>query len=199
MSAPPAEVGRVLPRGLYGMVDVLPGEGLAAAIERARFLIDNGVEAVQLRAKGAAVERVSELAEALVRFVPLLIVNDHPAVAAQIGVWAHLGQEDGPAVAVPFGRSTHTLEQAKNAAGAAYIGFGPVFQTRTKETGYSPRGSGLLLAAVRCSPVPVVAIGGITAGNIDEVRATGAHAWAPISGFWSLREDALALRRLLAR
>lgn len=187
-----------LPRGLYGIVDLLADEDLAAAIDRGRFLVDNGVQAVQLRAKLAPVERVFALVEGLAPFVPVLIVNDHALVAAQIGAWAHLGQEDGPGVSIPFGRSTHTLEQAKNATDATYIGFGPVFQTSTKATGYSPRGPALLREAVRCSPVPVVAIGGITADNIDEVRASGAHAWAPISGLWSLRNDALALRQLLA-
>ncbi len=193
-----------LPRGLYGMLDVAPGEPDQAVIDRARFLVDHGVLAVQLRAKHHTVEAVGRIAARLVSVAPRLIVNDHVEIARELGAWVHLGQSDGPDPAdlhragLPYGRSTHTLDQVADADHACYVGFGPVFATNTKATGYSPRGLLALAAAVRTSRVPVVAIGGIHVGNIDAVRATGVHAWAPISGFWDNRADEAALRRLLS-
>lgn len=191
-----------LPRGLYGIVDVAREERDEAVLDRARFLVDHGVSAVQLRAKHHAADAVEGLATRLLDLVPLLIVNDHADIALRLGVWAHLGQEDLQDVAgggeLPHGLSTHTLDQVRRPGSACYIGFGPVFGTQTKATGYLARGTALLAEAVRLSSVPVVAIGGIHVGNIDEVRATGVHAWAPISGFWDRCTDEAALRRLLS-
>lgn len=193
-----------LPRGLYGIVDVAREEADEAVLDRARFLVDHGVSAVQLRAKHHAADAVEGLATRLLDLVPLLIVNDHADIALRLGVWAHLGQEDAQNVAklrggeLLHGRSTHTLDQIRSPGSACYVGFGPVFGTQTKATGYPARGTALLAEAVQRSSVPVVAIGGIHVANIDEVRATGVHAWAPISGFWERRTDEAALRRLLS-
>lgn len=191
-----------LPRGLYGMVDAAIGEPIGAIEERTRFLVDLGVAAVQLRAKGWPVDAVRRAAARLRPLVPILIVNDHVAVAVELDAWTHVGQGDGPAPSIPHGRSTHTLAElalalAPTPPTLAYVGFGPVFPTSTKDTGFDGRGTELLSEAVRRSTVPVVAIGGITPDNVDQVRATGAWAWAPISGFWAARGDPLRLRRLL--
>ncbi len=185
-----------LPRGLYGMLDVPYDEPERDTLDRALFLTDRGVQAIQLRAKHLDLDGIAGLAERLVRTVPLLIVNDHVPLAAALGVWAHVGQEDGPDPGVPFGRSTHTTAQVERPGAATYVGYGPVFGSTTKATGYAARGVDGLRAAVLASRIPVVAIGGITAENIDAVRATGVHAWAPISGFWSIRADRAALDRL---
>lgn len=191
-----------LPRGLYGMVDAERGEAEQAIIDRALFLVDMGVRAVQVRAKHHISDSVLSVAARLVDRVPLLIINDHSHVAFTLGggtgkVWAHVGQDDDAHPNVPFGRSTHTVEQVLGCGAASYVGFGPVFETRSKETGYSARGLARLGEAVRVSPVPVVAIGGISVENIDAVRESGVHAWAPIRGLWDRRADGPALRRLL--
>lgn len=192
-----------LPAGLYGMVDAAPAEALSALEDRARFLVDNGVGVVQLRDKHGAESliRMRTLAERCARFVPLLVLNDHAELASELDptgarIWSHVGQEDGPDPRGPFGRSTHTIAQVTSAGAARYIGFGPVFSTATKNTGYGPRGVARLEAAVKASAVPVIAIGGITLENIEAVRATGAHGWAVISGFWDHRNDPAALARL---
>jgi len=191
-----------LPRGLYGMVDAERGEPEQAIIDRALFLVDLGVQAVQVRAKHHISDSVLSLAARLVDRVPLLIINDHSHVAFTLGggtgrVWAHVGQDDDAHPNVPFGRSTHTVEQVLACGAATYVGFGPVFETRSKDTGYSARGLERLAEAVRVSPVPVVAIGGISVENVDAVRECGVHAWAPIRGLWDRQQDGPALRRLL--
>ena len=103
----------------------------------------------------------------------------------------HVGQDDLPAEVTRrllgpgriLGVSTHDREQAEAArlAGADYIGFGPLFPTGTKETGYTARGlEGLreVRAGIR---LPILAIGGITLEAVAEVVAAGATAPAIIS------------------
>ena len=51
-----------------------------------------------------------------------------------------------------------------------YLAFGPVFGTQSKESEYSPRGMEMLREIVsQVAPRPVVAIGGITSGNLAQV------------------------------
>ena len=66
-----------------------------------------------------------------------------------------------------IGVSTHAMEQAKEAedGGADYIGFGPMFGTTTKATGYSARGLEMLRRVREAVTIPIVAIGGITEGE----------------------------------
>ena len=83
-----------------------------------------------------------------------LIVNDRVDIALACEAdGVHLGQEDLPLHAARklmgdkiIGISTHDVEQAREAerGGADYIGFGPMFGTTTKETGYSARGLEML-------------------------------------------------------
>jgi thiamine-phosphate pyrophosphorylase len=80
------------------------------------------------------------------------------------------------------GLSTHSREQIDAALDEPvdYIAVGPVFQTRTKDTGYEPRGLELVRYAA-AKGRPVVAIGGIALKNVSEVLAAGAAAVAVIS------------------
>jgi thiamine-phosphate diphosphorylase len=87
-----------------------------------------------------------------------------------------------------IGVSTHTPGQAQKAqdAGADYIGFGPIFNTATKNAG-TPRGLKALEKTRRQISLPIIAIGGITSGNIAGVLSSGADAAAVVSGI--LRGD----------
>lgn len=192
-----------LPAGLYGMVDPTLGDPRAQLDALGR----EGVGVVQLRCKGWGEDALLALAAYARARVELVIVNDHVRVAREAGAWVHLGQEDGPAPAdVPYGRSCHRLDEVEalprgGAPGAAtlrYIGFGPVFGTATKDTGYGARGVELLAAAVRASPVPVVAIGGIAPTNVGQVAAAGAWGWAVIAGVWAAPDPAAAIHALQA-
>jgi thiamine-phosphate pyrophosphorylase len=122
----------------------------------------------------------------------LFIVNDRLDLALAVGAdGVHVGQDDLPAPLARrllgshliLGVSTHDLTQAAAAAGAGadYIGFGPMFGTRSKETGYTPRGTAMLREVRDTVRIPIVAIGGITLENIGEVVAAGADAPAVIS------------------
>lgn len=168
--------------------DVAP---LAAAF------LDGGARVIQLRAKGLASRGFLEHADELVRAARAhgasIIVNDRVDIAMLSGAsGVHVGQEDlAPAAArrllgpgATIGYSTHTIAQIEAAAAepVSYIAIGPVFGTRTKDTGYDAVGLDLVAEAARRSRGrPVVAIGGITLERAPEVIAAGASSVAVIT------------------
>lgn len=81
-----------------------------------------------------------------------------------------------------IGASTHSPESARAAAGAGadFVTFGPVFMTPAKAKSGSPQGLDGLSAACAAAPVPVFAIGGITAERAKECLDAGAHGVAVI-------------------
>jgi thiamine-phosphate pyrophosphorylase len=123
-----------------------------------------------------------------------------------------VGQDDlPPAQARRFlgneavvGLSTHTVAQVQAALRepVTYLAVGPVFATRTKDTGYDRVGLDFVSAAARLSGgVPVVAIGGITLRNARSVIDAGAAAVAVIGDLLATsdpRGRAQALVRALA-
>lgn len=121
-----------------------------------------------------------------------LVVNDRIDVALAVGAdGVHLGQTDLPlaearriAGSLWIGVSTHDVDQVRAACagGADYLGFGPVFATRTKRNPDPVQGlSGLRAAVAEARGLPVVAIGGITPGDAAAVYAAGAAAICAIS------------------
>lgn len=180
------------PFGLYGMADAGWGDPLS----QARILAEEGVGWVQLRCKDWSDERLLRLGEACMRLGPVVVINDRVEVARKIGARVHLGQEDGPDPEVPFGRSTHDRFQASASGRAEYIGFGPVFASTTKPGEKVARGPARLAEAVFASPVPVVAIGGITVENLAEVKEAGAAAWAVIGAIWGAPDPRSIIRAL---
>lgn len=200
MAEPGKAPVRPLPSRLYVIADV---DALAAAgWETAAFVgacADAGARLFQLRAKALPASTFADLVDAtalrLAGSGSLLLVNDRVDVARVAGAdGVHLGQEDvtpetarvllGPEAAV--GLSTHTPAQieAAGASAATYIAVGPVFDTRTKDTGYAAVGLDLVVEARRrLGPWrPVVAIGGITPDRAAAVIGAGADAVAVIGG-----------------
>jgi len=183
---------------LYAILDadLAHARGLdPLALARAFFV--GGARLVQVRAKSLPSGPYLELCEAMVRagapHEALIVVNDRPDVARLAGAaGVHVGQDDLPAeaarrVAGPHalvGLSTHDASQI--AAGAAtsadYLAVGPVFGTRTKETGYEAVGLDLVRHAVKTGGgKPVVAIGGVTLDTAARAIAAGATSVAVIS------------------
>jgi len=157
--------------------------------------ISAGVQTVQLRDK--SMTKRDLYAEALkVRDLTLkhkvkFIINDYIDIAMAVKAdGVHLGQDDMPIKEARrivgnkmiIGISTHNLSQAKKAQdhGADYIGFGPMFQTLTKNAG-RPKGLRSLKNICSKIAIPVVAIGGITCENISDVLNAGANGCAIIS------------------
>ena len=122
------------------------------------------------------------------------IVNDDLDVALACGAdGVHVGQDDMPAAEVRrragrrliVGVSAHTPEEARlaEAAGADYLGAGAVFGSATKTDAslLTPAGLQAVCAAVH---IPVVAIGGVNAGNILQLQGSGAAGAAVVSGIF---------------
>lgn len=182
-------------RGLYAIVD---GSAERPPLELVQSFLRGGAAVIQLRLKTLPARELWEVAREAVRACrqrdALLLVNDRPDVARAAGAdGVHLGQEDLPAGAARevlgdqalIGVSTHSDAEidAALAAGADYLGFGPVFATRSKSGAPLPPPHGLAgleRAVRRAAPVPVVAIGGLTAGSAAAVARAGAACAAAI-------------------
>lgn len=138
-------------------------------------------------------------------------MNDRVDLAKLSGAaGVHVGQDDLPVSAARallgadaiVGYSTHSVAQLEHglAMPVSYIAVGPVFGTRTKETGYEAVGLDLVrAAAARCGRVPVVAIGGITLDTAPAVIAAGAACVAVISDLAAAESPAARVRQYVAR
>ena len=183
------------PSPFYAMADTLNRPALSFQ-RLTRQLCAGGVRLLQLRVKQQPTRDFASLATAVQRICRdsqcTLIINDRVDVALAIEAdGVHLGQEDLPLAAARkivgdeqiIGVSTHTAQQALTAEqeGADYIGFGPLFGTTTKATGYTARGLEQLQEIRQQVRIPIVAIGGITAERAPAVLQAGADAVALIS------------------
>ena len=182
---------------LYAVTDRawLKGQTLAQQVEQALL---GGATMVQLREKQLDLPHFRREAleiQALCRRygVPFLI-NDNVDLALDIGAdGVHVGQEDMEAGLVRqklgpgkiLGVSAHSPEEAlrAQAAGADYLGAGAVFHTGTKRNVSTLSYDTLrdICAAVK---IPVVAIGGISEGNILQLKGTGIAGAAVVSALF---------------
>lgn len=195
--------------------------GFYAVLDRddealARALLASGARVLQVRIKPERPATAGQLVRAgrMARRVctehgAALVMNDRIDVALAVGAdGVHLGQTDLPlAVArsiagrLWIGISTHDLDQvhAARAAGADYIGYGPVFATSTKRNPDAVQGVAALREAVAAAgEMPVVAIGGITAGHVPELYGAGVAAICAI-GAVTGAADVTAAARAFAR
>ena len=162
-------------------------DGVAAGLSaRSR-----GATIVQLRAPRLSTRSLEEIATRLVRAAGLpLVISRRADVALAAGAaGVNLPEDDlsvasarrflGPGALI--GRSVHDLPGAMFAvrAGASYLLFGPVFMTPTHRD--SP-GAGLAtLAEVSAAAgIPVLAVGGVDAANIEACLRAGAAGHAAI-------------------
>ncbi|MCS7462215.1 thiamine phosphate synthase [Paenibacillus doosanensis] len=97
---------------------------------------------------------------------------------------------------VSIGCSVHSAEEAAAAAeqGADYVLYGHIFDSNSKP-GLAPRGIQALADVVKACSVPVIAIGGIEPGNVDEVLSTGCAGVAVLSSVLLHAEPAAQIRR----
>ena len=159
--------------------------------------LGGGATFIQIRAKQMASGPLLRLVERLVTAAhphgARIIVNDRVDVTKLSGAaGVHLGQDDVPVAvaramlgpAAIIGLSTHSLRQVDEALGrpVTYIAVGPVFGTRSKDTGYDAVGLDFVReASRRAGGLPVVAIGGITLATAPAVLEAGATSVAVIS------------------
>jgi thiamine-phosphate pyrophosphorylase len=187
-------------------------------LARARSLIEivgaavkGGVTLVQLRDKQAEGRALLEQARALKALLdPLaipLIVNDRVDVALAAGAaGCHVGQSDLPAEDARamlgpdaiLGLSIDAVGQARAAdpEQVDYVAHGPFAATGTKPDAGSPVGASGLAVVRELSELPLIAIGGIDAGNAADAIRAGADGIAVVSAIVAAPDPEAASREL---
>jgi len=200
------------PSPLYPIVDAGIA-GMHRVAELAGAIVAAGVPILQLRMKGFPTGTLVEVARRVKQITDgsgaLLIINDRADVARLIdAAGVHLGQDDlAPAAAREIlgegkiiGFSTHNLDQLRSASSLAcldYVAYGPIFPTRSKENPDPVQGLEALREVAPLTPIPLVAIGGITLETIAEVRRAGADAAAVIGAVTNSSDPIATVRALL--
>jgi thiamine-phosphate pyrophosphorylase len=175
---------RLRKAGLYCIID-RELIGRRGPVTIAEQMIAGGARLIQYRDKrserGDVYRACTRLRPLLRKAGALFIVNDYPDVAVAVGAdGVHVGVDDLPVAAcrkvvgdeMIVGRSSHSLEEALEGAAEAvdYIAVGAVFPTSTKPE-YGVVGPELVKRVCGRVRLPVFAIGGINAQNLDEVLA----------------------------
>jgi len=196
---------------LYLVTDrkLLGERDLAQSIELA---IQGGVSLVQLREKSISTKEFLNLAlrvkEITSKYEIPLIINDRLDIALAVDAEGlHVGQDDLPMLKARellgpdkiIGVSARTLEEALLAEkqGADYLGVGAVFRTSTKSDAKEVSLEQLEYIKKSVS-IPVVAIGGINYGNIQQVKATGIDGISVVSAILVQEDIFMAAKQLKA-
>ena len=154
-----------------------------------------GCRAVQFRSKTMSDRAFMDLARRIqvmcLEVGAIFFVNDRVHVAAALDSEVHLGFNDmgvaaarkvlGPGTII--GYSPESVGEAREAvsAGADYLGIGSVFPTESKADAGEPIGLDGLARMCGDGLAPVIAVGGVNAGNAASVAAVGAKGIAVIT------------------
>lgn len=190
--------------GLYAITDpaLTPDERLLPAAEAALF---GGARLLQYRDKTASNDqrrrRASQLRALCHEYDALFIVNDDPALAAEVSAdGVHIGQSDGGIEAARallgdnriIGVTCHgdlALVRAAVQAGADYVAMGRFFPSRTKPQAPQAEIANLQQACGEFH-LPVVAIGGVNADNAPQLIQAGAASVAVIEALFGHSDPA---------
>jgi thiamine-phosphate pyrophosphorylase len=205
---------KVVMMKLIGRLHLLTDTVLQARfshVELTELAIAGGADTIQFRQKIGATREMIEVARQMKKLCEesdvKFIVNDRVDVAIAAGAdGVHLGQDDFP---IPLARellgegriiggSAATIAEARKclSEGADYVGFGPVFPTTSKEDAGPVSGIDILKQVVEAIPLPIIAIGGISAENTRETIRAGAHGIAVISAVCCQEDPERATRAL---
>ncbi|MCA2212941.1 thiamine phosphate synthase [Jidongwangia harbinensis] len=174
-----------------------PMETVRAAVDVAARLGMAAELAVQVRVEDHVTDRVAyDLTLAVLAVTRphgvLCLVNDRLHVAVAAGAdGGHVGADDlpvaaaravlGPAAVLGATARTPDGGTAARASGATYLGVGPAYATSTKDGLPEPIGpAGVAAVTGAVLGLPVLAIGGVTAGRVPDLRAAGAHGVAVV-------------------
>ncbi len=174
----------------------------------ARALAEGGGLDLAFHARGRELTGLEHysLSVQLSNLPSFLFVNDRLDIALAVpSAGVQLGHGSLPVSAARalnplwwIGKSVHDLAEAEAARteGADYLVVGPVFATAS-HPGHTPMGlAGLEQIVAAAEALPVIAIGGISADRVREVRASGAYGVAAIRALWDDAEPEKAARRM---
>ena len=197
---------------LYAVTDRhwLNGETLYSQVEK---VLKGGATFIQLREKNLDeehfMEEAKEIQELCRKYHVPFIINDNVELTAAIDAdGVHVGQRDMEAGDVRaklgpdkiIGVSAQTVQQAVEAEkrGADYLGVGAVFPTGTKEDAVEV-GKAVLKEICEAVSIPVVAIGGVGAHNVEELTGSGISGIAVISALFAQPDIEQATKDLRSR
>jgi len=186
------------------------GISLTDAVEQA---ILGGATMIQLREKNMSTTEYIKTAIAVNKIcesfdIPL-IINDNVEVCRVVGAaGVHLGLEDESVEKARailgedfiIGATAHNLYEAKRAyeQGADYLGVGAAFGSDTKKDAKPLTSLDTYMKITSGVPIPVVAIGGITAENLHQLSGLGLSGIAVISsifGAFDIKENTKSLKQ----
>ena len=162
-------------------------DSLESFLEKVETACRSGVTIVQLREKNLTTNQYYQLAKQVKKItdayqVPLIIDDRLDVCLAVDAAGLHIGDDELPVsvarqVLGPdkiLGVTAKTVKRAIEAeeGGANYLGTGAIFPTTTKENAPITLISTLKTICQRVV-IPVVAIGGLTSENIDQLVGTG--------------------------
>ena len=162
-------------------------DSLKSFLEKVETACRSGVTIVQLREKNLTTNQYYQLAKQVKEItdayqVPLIIDDRLDVCLAVDAAGLHIGDDELPVsvarkVLGPkkiLGVTAKTVKRALEAeeGGADYLGTGAIFPTTTKENAPITLISTLKTICQRVA-IPVVAIGGLTSENIDQLMGTG--------------------------
>ena len=162
-------------------------DSLESFLEKVETACRSGVTIVQLREKNLTTNQYYQLAKQVKEItdayqVPLIIDDRLDVCLAVDAAGLHIGDDELPVsvarqVLGPekiLGVTAKTVKRALEAeeGGADYLGTGAIFPTTTKENAPITLISTLKTICQRVA-IPVVAIGGLTSENIDQLMGTG--------------------------
>ena len=162
-------------------------DSLESFLEKVETACRSGVTIVQLREKNLTTNQYYQLAKQVKEItdayqVPLIIDDRLDVCLAVDAAGLHIGDDELPVsvarqVLGPdkiLGVTAKTVKRALEAeeGGANYLGTGAIFPTTTKENAPITLIS-TLKTICQTVAIPVVAIGGLTSENIDQLAATG--------------------------
>ncbi|MFS9332436.1 thiamine phosphate synthase [Streptococcus mitis] len=162
-------------------------DSLQSFLEKIETACRSGVTIVQLREKNLTTNQYYQLAKQVKEItdayqVPLIIDDRLDVCLAVDAAGLHIGDDELPVsvtrqVLGPdkiLGVTAKTVKRALEAeeGGADYLGTGAIFPTTTKENAPITLISTLKTICQRVD-IPVVAIGGLTSENIDQLMGTG--------------------------
>lgn len=202
-SAPPFDPATVR---LIAITDSLR-DGPRGLALRAAAAVAGGATMLQLRLKEESARSLVEIARTIQAMAPEvpLIINDRADVALAAGAaGVHVGVDDlSPALlrrVVPpgfiIGASVGSDDEVARAAGADYVGVGPVFATGSKSDAGAAIGPARFGELARRCGLPAVAIGGITSESVASVLSAGATGVAVISALFGASDPTMAARAI---
>ncbi len=175
------------------------GRKLTEVVKQA---LDGGVTCLQLREKQMAeddfFQEAVEIKKITEQYHVPLIIDDNVRLALQAKAdGVHIGQQDMNPIAarellgkekiigVTARNVSQALEAEKN--GAAYLGSGAAFTTKTKKDAI-PMTEETMKAICQSVKIPVVAIGGITYENMEQLYGSGISGIAVVSSLFAAED-----------